>query len=395
MKKRLGIIIPVAIVILAIGIYSAFLKPDTGKGELQLSGNIDITQVDLAFKVAGRLRQRLVEEGDTVTRNQVVAELDDTDLEIQLQKALADTGYAAAVLAELEAGSRPQEIQRARARVRQARANLDDLLSGSRSQEIAEAAADLERAKADERTAKSQLELAQADFTRYRSVFAEGGVSRQDFDTQRTRLEAARNAVAAAASRRQAAEQRLSLRREGSRQEQIGQARSALAQAEADYALVEAGPRKEVIDQARAKKAAATAGVAVARQQLADTRLPAPFDGVVLSTSAETGSYLYPGTTVLTIGDLRNVWLRAFVAEADLGRIRIGQPASVTVDAYPDRTWKGRVSFISSAAEFTPRSVQTFKERTTLVYRIKIQLDNPDGVLKPGMPADAMIEVAP
>ena len=130
----------------------------------------------------------------------------------------------------------------------------------------------------------------------------------------------------------------------------------------------------------------------MARQQLAETELFASFDGVVLSTSAEPGSYLNPGSPVLTIGDIANVWVRAFVSETDLGRIRLNQEANVSVDAYPDRSWKGRVSYISSAAEFTPRSVQTTEERTNLVYRIKIQLDNPDGVLKPGMPADAVIE---
>ncbi|GAB6907544.1 Secretion protein HlyD family protein [Desulfosarcina cetonica] len=397
MKKRLRILIPIAIaiVILAIAVWNGLLKPRIGQGELQLSGNIDITQVDMAFKVTGRLHERLVDEGDPVSRNQRLAILDDTDLALQLKKVQADAGYAAAVLAELEAGSRPEEIQAAKARVGQARSHLEDLLKGSRNQEIAEAMADVQRAKADERTANSQLVLAQADFKRYASVFKTGGVSRQDYDTQRTRRDAAQNAFSAAVSRRKAAEERLSLRKAGSRENQIRQARSALAQTQADLDLVVAGPRKEAIYQARERKAAADAGVALARQQLADTQLFAPFDGVVLSTSAEPGSYLYPGTPVLTIGDLKNVWLRAFVAEADLGRIRLGQTALVTVDAYPDRTWKGRVSFISSAAEFTPRSVQTFKERTNLVYRIKIQLDNPDGVLKPGMPADARVEAAP
>ena len=154
-----------------------------------------------------------------------------------------------------------------------------------------------------------------------------------------------------------------------------------------------AGPRKETIDQANARVAAATAGLNIARQQVTETELFAPFGGVVLSTSAESGAYLNPGTTVLTVGDTENIWLRAFVTETDLGRIKLGQSARVSIDAYPDRRWTGTISFISSEAEFTPKSVQTFKERPNLVYRIKIQLANPDGVLKPGMPADAVIEV--
>ena len=395
MKKRLRIIIPVVLVILAIIVWSLFIKSDGNDRTIRLSGNVDVTQVDMAFKIPGRLNRRLVDEGDSVASGQLLALLEDTDQQLEVQKAQAEASFASAVLAELEAGSRPEEIQRAEAAVEQARFLLDEMQSGSRNQEIAEAEADLKRAMANERTANSQLKLAQSDFERYQAVFADGGISQQTFDTYRTRLDSAKGAAAAARSQRQAASQRLSLRREGSRTERIRQARSALAQAEAEYALVKTGPRQEAIDQARAKKDAALAALATARQRLADTQLACPFDGVVLSTSTEPGSYLNPGGTVLTVADIKNVWVRAFISETDLGRIRLDQEAEVTVDAYPDRSWKGRVSYISSAAEFTPRAVQTFKERTNLVYRIKIKLDNPDGALKPGMPADAVIEAVP
>ena len=396
MKKRLRILIPVLIVVvLAIAIWNLVLKKDGNDGSIDLSGNIDVTQVDMAFKISGRLDRRLVDEGDPVMSGQALAVLDDTDAALALKKAEAEADYAGAVVAELVAGSRPEEVERAEARAQQARFALDELEGGSRTQEIAEAEAALRQARADERTAQSRLALAQSDYHRYKEVYATGGVSRQTFDTYQTGLEAAENAVTAAESRRQAAQQQLSLRREGSRTERIRQARAALAQAEAELALVRKGPRDEAIAQARARNAAAQAGVAMARQRLADCRLVAPFDAVVLSTSAEPGAYLNPGTPVLTIGDIKNAWLRAFVAERDLGRIRIGQTASVSVDGNAERTWKGRISFISAEAEFTPRTVQSPEERTNLVYRIKIQLENPDGLLKPGMPADAVVEVAP
>lgn len=393
MKKRLRIIIPLAVIVLALILWTLVLKRNGNNGNLYLSGNIDVTQVDLAFKISGHLARRMVDEGAPVVQGQHLATLDDTDVALQLKKALADADYAAAALAELEAGSRPEEVRRAEARVQQARFTVDELERGSRAQEIAEAEAALRQARADERTAHSRLILAEADYTRYAAVYKDGGVSRQAFETYRTGLDAAKNAATAAVSMRQAAEERLSLRREGNRKETISQARAALTQAEADLALVREGPRKEVIAQARARDAAARAGVAVARQRLADSRLSAPFDGVVLSTSAEPGSYLNPGSPVLTVADIRNAWLRAFVSESDLGRIRLGHTATITVDADPHRTWKGRISYISSAAEFTPRTVQSPEERTNLVYRIKIQLENADGVLKPGMPADAMVEL--
>jgi HlyD family secretion protein len=109
---------------------------------------------------------------------------------------------------------------------------------------------------------------------------------------------------------------------------------------------------------------------------------------------AEVGEVVVPGTPVVTLADLDHIWLRAYIAETDLGRIRWGQEATITTDTYPGKQYRGRISFISSSAEFTPKSVQTYRERVTLVYRIKIDIDNPNRELKPGMPADARIDLA-
>jgi len=122
------------------------------------------------------------------------------------------------------------------------------------------------------------------------------------------------------------------------------------------------------------------------------TVLKAPFDGVITVRQAELGEIMVPGTPVVTLADLDHVWLRAYINETDIGKIRLGQPATVKTDTYPGKTYKGRVSFISSAAEFTPKSVETHAERVTLVYRIKIDMDNPSHELVPGMPADATLE---
>jgi HlyD family secretion protein len=121
------------------------------------------------------------------------------------------------------------------------------------------------------------------------------------------------------------------------------------------------------------------------------TVLHSPFSGVITVREAELGEVVAPGTPIVTLADLDHVWLRAYVAETDLGRIRWGQEATITTDTYPGKKYHGRISFISPSAEFTPKSVQTTTERVTLVYRIKIDLDNPNHELKPGMPADAHI----
>jgi len=218
-------------------------------------------------------------------------------------------------------------------------------------------------------------------------------VSQRDFELYRTRYEIAKNAVSEARSRVHIAQQALSLRKEGPRIEQIEKAKAVLAQAEAESALVKAGPRKEKIEQARALVTEAREKLNQAQLQLTYTQVSAPMAGVILVRSAEPGEYLNPSTPVVTLGDLQHPWLRAFVSEKDLGRIKLGDKVRVSTDSFPGRTHEGIITFISSQAEFTPKSVQTFEERVKLMFRIKIALSNPDGELKPGMPADAVISM--
>ncbi|MGD0518004.1 MAG: efflux RND transporter periplasmic adaptor subunit, partial [Thermoguttaceae bacterium] len=204
--------------------------------------------------------------------------------------------------------------------------------------------------------------------------------------------DAAKAASNVAAQRYREAVEHLALVKEGSRKQQIEGARAALNQAKAQYDLVKAGPRKETIDQARAKVKQAEAALRLAETQLSFATLAMPMSGVVLSKNIESGEYVAPGTPVVTVGDLVNVWLRAYIPETDLGPVKVGQKAKVTTDTYPGKDYEGRVSFIAQQAEFTPKNVQTEKERVKLVYRIKIDITNPNMELKPGMPADAVIE---
>src|SRR5215469_4956080 len=158
-----------------------------------------------------------------------------------------------------------------------------------------------------------------------------------------------------------------------------------------DQAMV--GVAEENIAAAAAAVKNAQETLRLAKITLGYTVLSAPFPGVIVVRQTELGEVMQPGTPVVTLADLDHVWLRAYVSETDLGKIRWGQGATVTTDTYPGKKYPGRISFISSSAEFTPKSVETHQERVTLVYRIKIDLDNPNHELKPGMPADAFIEL--
>ena len=156
--------------------------------------------------------------------------------------------------------------------------------------------------------------------------------------------------------------------------------------------LVE-GTRKEELAVDRANIHQANQNLHLSRIRLAYTVLRAPFNGVILVRQAELGEVVSPGTPVVTLADLDHIWLRVYVPETDLGKVHWGQDVDVRTDTYPDRIYRGRISLISSEAEFTPKSVQTEKERVTLVYRVKVDVENPNYELKPGMPADAYIKV--
>jgi HlyD family secretion protein len=158
---------------------------------------------------------------------------------------------------------------------------------------------------------------------------------------------------------------------------------------------VREGSRPEEIAIAHANVKAARESLGLSRINLEYTTLRAPSAGVIAVRQAELGEVVSPGTPIVTLTDLDHVWLRAYVAETDLGRIHYGQQATIRTDTYPGKTYNGRISFIADKAEFTPKSVQTFKERVTLVYRIKIDVENANHELKPGMPADAYIDLSP
>lgn len=176
------------------------------------------------------------------------------------------------------------------------------------------------------------------------------------------------------------------------RDQALTSAKQSHATLERDRALVGVALRNVAAAEANVKAAADS--LRLMKITLDYTVLRAPFSGVILVRNAELGEAVQPGTPIVTLADLDHVWLRAYVNETDLGKIAWGQPAIVTADTWPGRRYAGRVSFISSEAEFTPKSVETHAERITLVYRIKIDVDNSQHQLKPGMPADALIDLA-
>lgn len=257
------------------------------------------------------------------------------------------------LLARLDDADYKQRVRIDEASVGVRESNLALTLAGTREQEIKAAQQNVLDAEAD-------MQQKKLDYDRAQRLYREDAISAQDRDLADTALKRSQAAF-------QALQQKYSEALEGSRKEDISVAQANLKEASANLGL--------------------------SRVNLDYTVLRAPTSGVITVRQAELGEVVVPGMPVVTLADLDHIWLRAYIAETDLGRIHWGQEAMVTTDTYPGKQYYGRISFIASEAEFTPKSVQTYKERVTLVYRIKIDIDNLNHQLKPGMPADAHIEL--
>jgi len=357
---------------------------------IRVSGNVELTEVNIAFKVPGKLVELPIEEGMPVRKGMLLGRLDQVQLHKQRDRETAGFEIAQTQLAQLQTAIEYQksslaaELQLREAELRQSQARLDELLAGSRRQEIEQATAAVAEARA-------QNVQAQKDWERAQELFRNDDITASQHDQYKARLDATTAAL-------KQAEDRLSLVVEGPRREQIESARAQVERSRAALKLAEATRleikrREQELETRRAEIARARAQIAVIDAQIDDTVVQSPIDGVVLVKSAEIGEVIAPGTIVATVGDIDRPWLRAYIGETEIGRVKLDQKARVSCDSCGGRTYWGRLSFISSEAEFTPKQIQTTEERVKLVYRIKIDLPNPEHVFKSNMPADAEIQL--
>jgi HlyD family secretion protein len=317
------------------GIAAAACRGNAADGPARASGYVEATQVRVAPEVGGRVLELAVAEGDRVAAGALIARLDTGDLQIARRRAEAERDQAAAQLRLLQAGSRAEDI-------RQARAQEDS-------------------AQADVQAAVSELDAAAADLQRFEALLRSNAGSRKQRDD--------------AATRREIAEARVRSARERARGAAEGVAR------------LRSGARPEEIAAARARVAAYDAQIAGLDKNVADAVLKSPVAGIVTAKLIDAGEMAAPGLPVVVVTDLDRAWANVYVDEPVVPRLRLGQQAALLTDA--GHRLEGTITFISTQAEFTPRNVQTADERSKLVYRIKVSVDNREGVLKTGMPVEA------
>lgn len=328
MKKPVILVVAVAAVLAALLLWWWAGRRQPDDAALRLQGNVDIRQVSLAFDGSGRVEAVNVEEGDNVAPGQVLAVLDTQTLQLQAAQAKAQIESQRQNVARLRNGARPQEVVQAR----------------------------------------SQLAAAEAD------------AARASQDLQRLQ------GVAAATNGRGVSAQELDRARSAAK---VAQANAQL-QGQA-LAMVEQGPRKEDIAAAQAQLEGAQAQLALLQHQVAQGTLKAPVAAVVRSRLVEVGDMAGPQRPAFTLALTQPKWVRVFVGETELGRVRAGQVAAVSSDSHPDTVINGKVGFISSVAEFTPKTVQTEELRTSLVYEVRVVVDDPRDQLRLGQPVSVRL----
>lgn len=285
-----------------------------------------------------------------VTRADVMPKVNGYLTELKIEAG--DTVKAGQVVARIGRPDLEAQLLRDEAALVKAQVQLTDLEKGARRQEVQAAAANLSSAQAVYAKAKTDLD-------RYRALFRDGAIAAQQLDAAQSSYDVAANAQASA---------------------------------QAQLSLVREGNRPDVIEAQRLEVKRSQSIVDASRALLADAVVTVPINGVVLTKNFENGEYINPGSALATVGDMTDCWVKVYISSSQLGLIKIGQPVAVKVDSFPGRTFAGAIKEISQNAEFTPRQSITQRERANLVFAVKVRVDNAEGILKPGMPADVVIK---
>jgi len=371
--KRKKILVVLALLGIALSI-AGFVANKPSSNALQGSGTVESRNIRVGSKVGGRISEVRVREGEQVKAGQVLVTFDEQELLAALEQARGKAARARANLEKMERGSRPEEILESRAAMAAAAATLAQLRNGYPAEQIAQATEDVERARADAINTEKA-------FHRLEPLTEGGVVSRQQRDD-------AEAAWKMASARLRGSEQRLAELQRGYRAEEIAAADARHQQAAAVLQKTERGTRVEDIDAARADLEQAEGERREAEARYRERQVVAPADAVVEVLDVRPGDLVAPNSPIATLLETDQVYIRIYVPETQIGRVRIGQTASMRVDSFPNEQFPAKVVQINQQAEFLPRNVQTREERVHQVLGVKLTIGESQGRIRAGMAAD-------
>ena len=387
MRSR-WLLVVLILLVAGVGAFVYFRNLQPNDGILHASGTIEATRVDVSFQIGGRVAEVTANEGQPLKAGDVLARLDPNELQAHVNQIMASLDVALNQIlqqkstVDMRRDIVESTINQSQSETEAARVSLDRVRNGTRPEEIRMAEAQVAQAEAD-------MERRKADFQRISDLKGKDVVAPQEFDAAQSAYRMSETVVSAA-------RERLALARAGSRKEDVAEAEARLRTAQAGGAVAEAGRKsiiieRQTVDSMIAHQRELEAQLDAAKTQLTYTEIHAPLDGVVLTKNVESGEVVNPGTPVVSIANIDALWMNIYIPETQTGFVKLGQSVRVRVDSFPGETFKGKISFVSSESEFTPKTIQTPEERIKLVYRVKVSLENTGQRLKPGMPADAEI----
>ena len=381
--RRSGVLIILAMTVAVLG----GCRPKEGD-VIACAGTIEMTIVTMAVKAGGTVQRVLVEEGQAVKAGQLLAELDHEDLDAQL--ASAEAALEAARIRVRQSRTNYQLArEQSAAQTKQAEAGVETASQRLRLTETGARRQELEIAQTAVDQARIQLDLARKNRERQQALFDEQLIAQAQLDQAVSQEQLAE-------AQYQSAVSRLSLVQAGAREEEIAIAASQDRQAAAGLSLARSGEklvnlRLDEISLAEAQVKQAAAAVDLLRVLLAQRRIIAPADGLIASQLVQAGETVVPGSGLFFLLDVNRPWLKVYLPLTQAERVKVGERVRITLDAFPNKIFQGKVVQIASEAEFTPRNFQTKEERVKQVFAVKIAVLNRDGILKAGMPADAVI----
>lgn len=345
-----------------------------------VSGFIEADQIRIGSQVGGRVAEVYAEEGNRVQRGDVLFRLEPFDLEARRARVQSELALAQSEFSRLKAGYRTEEVRQAQARWERAGATLEKAVTGPRPQEIA-------TAKEQVRIARATLELTEAEFKRLSALVEKDQVSREAYDKAVREHKAAQAGLVVA-------QQSLALLEEGTRKEDIAAARAEFAEAEQALELMQKGFRIEDVEKAAAQVAAAEANLAAIQARVRELNVLSPCNCVLETIELQPGDLVSANAPSVSLLDIDRLWVRTYIPEARLSKVKLGQVVPVRVDGLEKERFNARISFISREGEFVPRNIQTPEERSKQVFRAKLFLQEGLDRLRAGMAVDVMFEEA-
>ena len=362
------------------------------KNNLVFTSTIESTQVDINSEVSGKVLKVNVDEGTDVKTGDILVTLDSSSAKIQVMQTKDALTAAEAKLDEIKSGSQEEQIRQAEAAVQAAKAKLDELKSGSRSEQITQARAAVKQAQNAVNSANKNYNYRTKNLKSAKELLQVGGSSQQQVDDLTNLSDSSYQQLKSSQEQLNIANAQLDLLQKGATSQSIRAAEATYNQANAQYDLVKKGATSQSIIIAQTGVSQAKKNLELAKLQLDKYSIKSPMNGRLLYKNVDLGEVLFPGSNVVTISDVRALWIKFYIPETSKQMVDVGKEVALKTKAFPNQNIKGKITYVSDKAEFTPKNVETKEAKENTVFAVKVKVLDLLDKLKPGMTVDVVLE---